>query len=208
MKSLSLLLLIVLAGCSSTRITSSWTAPSAGASDYQKIMVVSRLSKEDSALRRKMEEHMVADLKAIGYKAVAFTTEFKEGELKDIRYDSVRQKLSARHIDGVLTIDLLAKEQERVYVKEKVAVQPGNTPLGSFWEPPARVTQESNRSGYYVTTTQYYWESKFYNVQAVALMYNVQTTAFDAASIPALAHKYGKQIVTDMQKNYLLTAKK
>ena len=151
---------------------------------------------------------MVGDLKAIGYNAVAYTSGFTQGRFRNMRYDSVRNILSAHGIDAVLTIDLLAWEKERVYVNEKESLKPDNTPMGSFWETPARVSTATSKTGYYVTATHYYWESKLYDVKTVALLYNAQTSSFEATTVTDLAHKYGKQVVADMQKNYLLTAKK
>ena len=79
--------------CTATKITSSWTAPSAGAIDYKKIMVVGVVQNEDNAMRKKIEEHMVDELKGLGYAAVAYTNEFNNGELRYMRYDSVKRRL-------------------------------------------------------------------------------------------------------------------
>jgi len=199
---------VLLAGCTATKLTSSWTAPTAGATNYRKILVVSMIQNEDSTIRRKMEEQMAGDLRAIGYNAVAFTESFHRDEFRLMRYDSVRKKLSEQGIDGVITINLLAKEKEQVYVRDKVNVKAENTPLGSFWESPTTIKQDIGKPGYYVTSSQYYWESRFYDVSTVSLLYTAQSTAFEVSSIQSLAHKYGKTIVDDLQKNYVLTAKK
>ena len=207
MKSYFFLPLILLFSCTATRITSSWTAPSAGNKNYQKILVVSVIQNEDSTMRNKMEEHMVTDLQSLGYNAVAYSGVFKQGTMKNMRYDSVRNRLTNLGIDGVITISLMAKEKESVYVKDKGTVKPDNLPMGSFWETPAVVRQEVGRPGYYITSTQYYWESNFYDVGTIDLLYNAKSTAFEVSSAKSLAHKYGKKIVDDMQKHYLLTAK-
>jgi hypothetical protein len=207
MKGLFPLAALFLFSCTANRLTSSWTASTAGVTTYQKIMVVGVIQNEDSLMRREMEAHMVSDLKSIGYNAVAFTESFGSNEFRLMRYDSVRKKLLEQGIDGVITINLLAKEKEQVYVKDKINVKPDNTPLGSFWEAPVTVKQDIGKPGYYVTNSQYYWESRFYDVSSVALLYAAQSTAFDVSSTQSLAHKYGKTIVNDLQKNYVLTAK-
>lgn len=208
MKSHVIPFIILLAGCASAKITSSWTAPSAGATNYKKIMVVSMIQNEDSIMRHKMEEHMTNDLRSLGYSAVSFNEQFQPGELKDMRYDSVRARLLNLGIDGVITINLLAKEKESVYVKDKYTPSSDNLPMGKFWESSTMtVRQDQGKPGYYVTATQYYWESKFYDVNALSLLYNANTTSFEASSAQAIAHKYGQKIVQDMQDKYVLSAK-
>ena len=207
MKSRFFFPLLFLISCTATKITSSWTAPDAGARDYKKIMVVSVIQNEDSTMRKNMEQQMVADLKAIGYNAVAFTDEFRTGDLRYMRYDSVRQRLAQKEIDAVIITSLLAKDNERVYVKDKSPEPADHLPLGTFWDTPMPVKQSTGKPGYYVISTQYYWESHFYDVKSLDLLYNARSTAFEVTSAESLAHKYGKVIVRDMQKSYLLTAK-
>jgi len=209
MKGLYFFPLLLLLGCTATKLTSSWTAPTAGAKNYRQLLVVSTVQNEDSVLRIAMEDRMVAALKTIGYNAIAFHQAFRPGALRSMRYDSVRQRLSEKGIDGVITIGLLAKESESSYVKDRVSARPESAPMGSFWESPATtVKQEIGKPGYYVTTTEYYWESNFYDVNTIALLYNARTTAFDVTSAQSLAGKYGKLIVDDLQKNYVLTVKR
>jgi hypothetical protein len=207
MKGLFFPSLLFLMSCTATKITSTWSAPEAGAKDYKKIMVVSVIQNEDSVMRRNMEQQMVADLKAIGYNAVAFTDEFKTGDLQYMRYDSVRQRLTSKEIDGVIITSLLAKDKERIYVKDKSPEPADHLPLGTFWETSTAVKQDMGKPGYYLTSAQYYWESHFYDVKSLALLYNARSTAFEVTSAESLARKYGKVIVNDMQKHYLLTAK-
>lgn len=70
----------------------------------------------------KMEKHLRGTLKAIGYDAVCYTDLFKDGELKYMRYNSVRQKLTDKEIGAVITISLMATEKESVYVKNRESI--------------------------------------------------------------------------------------
>ncbi|RYF87546.1 MAG: hypothetical protein EON98_00235 [Chitinophagaceae bacterium] len=200
--------LLVLVSCTATKLTSSWTSPQAGASDYKKLMVVSIIDIKDTTIQRKMESHFVHDLQGIGYNAIGYRDVFREGELKNMRYDSVRRKLTEKGIDGVITIHLMGMEKESVYVKDKVNNHMENSPLGGFWQSPiTTVKQNIGKPGYYLTSTSYYWESNFYDVNSIALLYNARSEAFEVVSMENLAHKYGKMIVNDMQKNYVLSTK-
>lgn len=205
MKTAAFFCLLLLLGCTSTKLTSSWTSPQAGNYAYKKILVVSIIHHNDTTIGRKMENHLVNDLKSIGHDAVGYRQLFQKEELKDMRYDSVRKKLIDKGIDGVITISLMATEKESVYVKDKGNIDPGAFPLGSFWQSPATVKQEIGKPGYYVEATTYYWESSLYDVASIELLYNSKSTAFEVTSMESLAHKYGKMIVKDLQKKFVLS---
>jgi hypothetical protein len=59
------------AGCSSSKITSSWRTPDTVQTPINKIMVVGLIREADRTMREQLEEHMIADLKALGYTAVS-----------------------------------------------------------------------------------------------------------------------------------------
>jgi hypothetical protein len=208
MKFAVLLSLLLMTSCTATKLTSSWTAPKAGNNDYKKILVVSIIQHKDTSIHRKMESHLSRDLQALGYSAVGFRETFRDGELKNIRYDSVRKILSEKGIDGVITISLMATEKESVYVRDKGGNDTDGLPLRNFWQSPTQtVKQDIGKPGYYLTATSYYWQSHFYDVATVDLLYSSQSTAFEVLSTEHLAHKYGKMIVKDLQKNYVLSTK-
>jgi hypothetical protein len=204
MKYIPFFTLLFFVGCTTTKITSSWIAPEAGSTEYRKIMVAAVIENKDTSLGRKMEQHLVDDLHTIGYDAIGFRDLFKEGELKDTRYDTVRKKLIEKGVDGVITIRLMAVEIESAYVKERQFIDEDGAPLGNFWHQPTTIKQTQSKVGYYLTATSYYWQSSFYDVRTIALLYNSQSTAFEVTSMESLAHKYAKMIVKDLQKNYVL----
>lgn len=198
---------LLLTGCTTTKLTSSWTAPEAGKNAYKKIMIVAMVPENSGVLQNKMESHLANDLNHSGYKAVTYNDVFKVGELKGMRYDSVQQRLFQNGIDGVITISLMATENETIYVKDKGNLNVDGLPLGNFWQTASTTRQEIGKPGYYVTATSYYWDTKFYDVASIALLYKAQSTAFDVSSMESLAHKFGKMIVKDLQRNYVLSTK-
>lgn len=207
MKALPFFLLLLLAACSSPKILSSWTAPEAGRTAYKKILVVSLATNSDSTLRTQMEKHMVGDLKAVGYNAVSFRQTFDENEFRGIRYDSARARFQREGIDGVITISLLAKEKESVYVPNKPPIPEDSYQRTNFWDYYTRLRETVGKPGYYVNSTNLYWESNFYDLNSLALLYHVQSEAFNPASTQKLAHEYGKKIVSDLQKTAVLSSR-
>lgn len=207
MKALSFSLLILLAACSSHKILSSWTAPEAGRNAYKKILVVSLATNGDSTLRTQMEEHLVGDLKAIGYNAVSFRHTFDETNFRGIRYDSARARFQREGIDGVITISLLAKEKESVYVSNQLPVPEDSYQRTNFWDYYTRLREATGKPGYYVNSTNLFWESNFYDLSTLTLLYHVRSEFFDPTSTQKLAHEYGKKIVSDLQKTSVLSSR-
>ena len=58
--------------------------------------------------------------------------------------------------------------------------------------------------GYYVRTTNYYWESNLFEITADELVYSVQTKSFDPYTTDQLAHENGLLIIKDMVKKKII----
>ncbi|MBL7743799.1 MAG: hypothetical protein JNN00_10035, partial [Chitinophagaceae bacterium] len=69
-------LVFFLIACSSTRITSSWKADNITARQYNKILVLGLINEPDRTVREEMEQHLVGDLKDMGYNAICSCDEF------------------------------------------------------------------------------------------------------------------------------------
>ncbi len=63
--------LLILTGCTSTYVTSSWKAQNASIIKYNKILVIGIMSDSNRDLRQNMEKDLVQDLKANGVNAVS-----------------------------------------------------------------------------------------------------------------------------------------
>ena len=65
-----LVILFFITSCSSfTRITSTWKADKIEPRQYNKVMVLGIIREADRNVRIQMENHLVADLKDLGYNA-------------------------------------------------------------------------------------------------------------------------------------------
>ena len=110
-----LFIFLLATGCSSSKITSSWKAPAATATTINKIMVVGLIREADRTIREKMEEHMIGDLKDMGYNAVSAYREYGPKAFTNIDEKTLIEKLKNSNIDAVITIVLLDKEKESQY---------------------------------------------------------------------------------------------
>ncbi len=205
MKTLLVVLMIpVLWGCSSSKITHSWKSDTAINAHYNKILVVGLNGDDDMAMRAKMEEHLVGDLKALGYQAIPSLEKFGPKALSFRDEDSVVNELKNSGIDAVITIVLLDKEKERYYVPGVVNYTPYAIYQRRFWGYYRTMYGRIYSPGYYTSSTRYFWESNLYDLNSKELLYSVQTESFDPASLEGMAHEYGRLIVKDIVKKKVL----
>ena len=196
--------LFMLASCTSSRITSSWKSPDMQQKKYKKILVLGLLKETDRSLRQKMEEHIIGDLKTLGYDAVCSCIEYDPKAFNNMKEEEAIQKLDAGGIDAVLTVVLLDKTKERYYVPGRVSYTPYTIYNRHWWGYYSTMYGRIYEPGYYETSTKYFWESNFYDLETKQLLYSVQTESFDPASTQSLAHEYGKLIVSSIVKDQIL----
>lgn len=208
MKWVWIMLAFFLVGCTGQKITASWTADAAGGKTFKKIAVVALVRGEDSSLRKAMEQHLAGDLKERGFNAVAFSDVFRRGEFgSGLRYDEAKRKLEGQGVDAVITISLLTTEKGQVYVEDKYNI-PRRDDEHTFWRYYQDVMNAVNTEGYYITTSQWYWQTNMYDLSDLSLIYSSATTSFDPSSTQALAHKFGMVLATDLQKRFVVRPEK
>jgi hypothetical protein len=195
----------ILAGCSSTRVTSSWKTDSISTQKYNKILVVGLIKETDRSTQEKMETHLVGDLKAMGYNAVGSLQEFGPKAFDKMEEAQVLNVIKNSGVDAIITIVLLDKEKESRYVPSSIHYSPFGYYHGRFWRYYGTMQNRIYEPGYYVTDTRYFWESNFYTMHGETLLYSAQTRSFDPANTELMAHEYGQTIVKDMQKKLVLT---
>lgn len=201
-------LMITLAGCSSSKITSSWKAEDIEAKQYNKVLVLGLINEPDRTLREKMEEHIVGDLKALGYMAVCSCDEFNPKTFENLNEQQALDKLDKSGIDAVLTVVLLDKTKERYYVPGRVYYSPYFIYQNRFYGYYKTMYDRVYTPGYYEENTKYFWESNFYDLANKKLLYSAQSQSFDPATSQTLAHEYGQMILKNMTDNHVLKQQK
>ena len=83
-------------------------------------MVVGIIKDSSTALRKKMETHLVNDFRSVGYDAVSALEEFGVGGLAGLEQEETYIKLCNKGIDAVITIALLDRNKEKFYVPARV----------------------------------------------------------------------------------------
>ncbi|MFN8243677.1 MAG: hypothetical protein U0X40_06440 [Ferruginibacter sp.] len=199
-----LALLFIMAGCSSSRITTSWKAENAVPRHYNKIMVLGLIREGDASLQEHMENHLVGDLQTMGYNAVSAFKEYGPKAFTSLNEDEAIAKLKNSGVDAVITVVLLDKQKEKKYVPGNTYYTPYRFYYNRFWGYRTTLYNRIHEPGYYVTDTRYFWESNLYEMDSQRLIYTVQTESFDPVSTDNMAHEYGQIIVNDMLKNAVI----
>jgi hypothetical protein len=198
------ILLLIIAGCTTSKITSSWKAEDVIAKKYNKVMVLGLIRETDRTMQENMENHLVSDLRELGYNAVSSMQEYGPRVFDKMDEEAAIGKLKNSGVDAVLTIVLLDKEKERKYIPGNISYSPYGYYYNRFWGYRTVLYRRIYEPGYYITDTKYFWESNLYDMNTQRLVYSVQTQSFDPASSESLGHEYGQMIVNDMVKNNVL----
>jgi hypothetical protein len=200
-------LILLLAGCASSNITSSWKQPGSPAIYYNKILVIGVIREADQSFREQMENHMAGDLRDKGYNAFSSYALYGPHGFDNMDSLAVYNKLRKDSVDGVITIVLLDKEKEKYYVPGHVYYTPYGPHQNRLWTYYYNMQVRIAEPGYYQEYTKYFWESNFYDLAKKQLIYSVQTQSFDPSSAQSLAHEYGKMIVDNMLTPQLMLQK-
>jgi hypothetical protein len=189
-------LFFLMAGCHTSKITTSWKAENAIPQKYNKVLVLGLIKESDRSIQEKMENHFVGDLQELGYNAVSSLKEYGPKAFDKMEEAAAIEKLKNSGVDAVLTIVLLDKEKERQYIPPNY----GNR----FWGYHNNRYIRIYEPGYYVINTKYFWESNFYEMADQRLLYSVQTKSFAPDNAESMGHEYGKMIVKNMVKQNIL----
>jgi hypothetical protein len=208
MKRIFVFLLLVLTGCSSSKITHSWKSSNAEIKSNQKILVLGLIHDNDRNMQEKMEQHLVTDLFELGYIASSALKEYGPKAFEKMTEQDVLDKIKNSGFDVVLTIVLLDKSRERYYVPGKIYYSPYTMYQRGFWRYYTMMNERIYSPGYYEESTRYFWESNLFDVQFKQLIYSAQTESFDPASAEILGHEYGQIIVKNLLKEKILVSRK
>lgn len=187
-----------------TKITSTWKADNITPKPYNKVMVLGIIREADRNIRIEMENHLVDDLKALGYNAFSAYQEYGPKMFQNMTEQEANKTLSKDDVDAVLTIVLLDKQKERYYVPRTIIYSPYVLYHSRMWGYYYSLSSRIDVPDYYDVSTKYFWESNFYDLTENKLLFSVQTQSFDPSSVSDLAHEYGQKIIQSMTKTGVL----
>lgn len=202
--SVGIVFLMFVTGCNTSKITSSWKAEDFVPQKYNKIMVLGLIREADRSIQEKMENHLVDELKNLGYYAVSSMKEYGPKAFYKMNEEEALGKIKDSGVDAVITIVLLDKQREKRYVTTNIYYSPYGYYHNHFWGYSTSLYYRIYQPGYYVTENKYFWESNLYDMKTQRLVYSVQTQSFDPSSSESLGHEYGEMIIQNMVRNNVI----
>jgi len=150
-----LVLLLMAAGCTTSKITTSWKAKDISPKKYNKILVLGIINDKDRRIQERMEQHFVGDITDMGYNAISALQEYGPKAFDSLGEKAALEKIKNSGVDAVITIVLLDKQKDEKYITPHVYYS-GN--FGGYYGSRHSLIFEP---GYYVSDTRYFWEAIF-----------------------------------------------
>ena len=203
------LLMLVLASCSSSKITSSWNDKSSidNSAKLNKIIVVGLFDDKNRTLRKQMEEQLVQQLKNEGFDAVSSVSVYGPKSFQNISEEKALRIVREKNVDGIITIGLIDKTKDRTYVPNNNFGSGGfygpyaYRPWGYYYRP---YYMPGFRSGHYETNINYTFETNLYDVNNKKLLYSAQTQSNDPSTMGTLTYDYSRSVMKDLRKSNVL----
>lgn len=194
-----LLVLLVISGCSNTKLLTSWKAPDEPAPSFKKVLVIALMTDKDRKLRENVENVIVKDLQAHGINAGSALAEYgpKAFDAKD--ESAALKVMQDKGYDGTFTIALLDKSKEKRYNPGMITYRPVR-----FWGYYRSVFARVYEPGYYSVSNQFIMEANFYNLNPDKLLYSAQTKTVDPSSPLSLATDFSTKLFADMKSKALI----
>lgn len=166
-------------------------------------MVWGILPEKDSTVRKHIETHLVNDLIGKGYHAISSLDVYQAKAYQKLSASEIVDEFRSTGVDAVITLVLLSKEKEDKYYPGGFFNQPVNT-YGNLERYSSNMYERVFTPGYYISSTNYFWEANLFEVAEDKLTYSVRTKSFDPASTETLAHENGLKIMKDMLKKKII----
>lgn len=157
-------ILIVCWGCSSTKVTNSWTKPGGDRPRFSNILVLALTGDHNRELAVQMESHVAAALQKQGYNAISAFETYGPVAYSKTDEQAAMSRFKTKSADAILTIVLLDKAKENSYVPSRVSYYPQGMYYNHFWGYYATVYDRVYTPGYYQVNTRYFWESNLYDI--------------------------------------------
>ncbi len=184
--------------CYSTRLTGYRQHAVQTPVTYKKILVLGMMP--DSLLRQRMESHVAGDLTDAGLTAVTAFHGFNAFEFLQTEDKIVSQQFTDKGIDAVLTISLINKTTEGVFLPASLYhLLTNQYATEYFW----MLAPELQRQ-----ETRYAWETSLYDVAEGTRIFAAQSVSFDPSTHERMAHEYGKVLVRELFRHKIISRPK
>lgn len=189
-------LVLALAGCASTNLGGSWTAPEVGALKFEKVVVIA--ATPDHILRREAEQAMRSNLGGVPV-VMSFTLMPDEKTLKD--REQVIAAVQESGADGAIVMRPLFNMAEAAYLPDRG----GPEPYRDMWD---YYSSDWGLSAFYqgtvVVDTIVGIETNVYEVGSAKLLWSGVTTTKNPDNVAALVNEVVQTVRAELRKQKLI----
>jgi len=191
---------LISASCNNTQLLSSWKSPNSNATidNYHKILVIGLAGSKDRELRETVENAVAKKLQDKGVNVETSTHAYGPRSFRTMSEDDAVKMVNDNGFDGVMTVALLDKNQERNYTPGYISRTPYAIVRNRWYGNYSVLYDRVYNPGYYTTTTDYTLEANLYKTKGDRLIYSAQARTFDPNSASDLAGNFSKTLVQDM----------
>lgn len=195
---------LLLSGCSSTRIVTSWHDETVPNGTIRKPLVMALAKKQ--VIRAKLEDELVRELRASGVDALQSYRDFPD--LSAATPDNIKARLAGLDRDSVLVTHLVDVKKETVNVPAQTTVYPA----GGYTVP----VHYSRFDSYYVqsynvvSSPAYSYESKIYSLETnlydaknEKLVWTAATETEDPSSVDSAINDIVKVVMKNIKQSRL-----
>lgn len=199
----SFILLLSLASCTTTRVTSSWVINNPPTNAMQKVLVLGVMS--DREQRNNIEQSMVAEFGRSGINAVSATTIFGPNGFRGLTEDQIDAKLKEFDFTSVMIVSLVAKDRQTTFHPGTFYVMPRPMMGRSFYYRRFMFAHDVMFTPAFVSTsTNFILQADLFTIEPDELIYSAQTRTYDPSNARALATSFSREIVSQMRTKRLI----
>ena len=185
---------IIVASCTSTKITNSWREPDkqVAVDKLNKVLVVALFKDETS--RHKAEDQMAGYLNGKGIVSYNYLKE----SFDEKNEDALREKIKKDGFDGAVTMRLVDVDKEENYTRGNISSYP--TYYRSFSGYYHRIWSYYSTPGYYTTTKTYTIETNVYSIKEDKIIWSGLTETTNPDGVKRLTEEVAEVVYKKMVK--------
>lgn len=195
---------LLLGACStSTKVISSWTPPSVPPGTMQKVLVLAVMNNRENV--DAIENTMANELNNAGIMANTATSVFGPRGFTGLTEEQVSENLRGSAYTAVMIVSLQEREQELNHTPGTVSSSPRVVGYSRYYRRYMVVNDRIYNPGYYTSSTNYILQADIFTVNnSDELIYSAQTRSFDPNSASDLAQSFSKSIINELNEKGII----
>jgi hypothetical protein len=198
---ITFILLLILSGCSSHRIITTWKADPVSVTSRYKILVIAIVPEEDSTLREQTEKNVVATLEDMGYQAMSAIGQFGPKGLSAPGEQGTYVKLCDAGIDAVITMALIPTTKKTDQWNTSEYMHPNSYYYHRIWN--YRTIQDEHKN----YQSEYVWESILFDLATLQAFVTVRTNPSAKKEQIQSSNEFTNRLIKKMIKEKVLKKK-